>query len=97
MDEFAVEMIARAADGTVSPFHVFVGEPEPGSDGQCADCLVWCTLLNKPTHVRGESLRQAYSLGFDLVRRLVEYSDLTLEHPTGCPFTLPSPPHEFQE
>ncbi len=97
MDEFAVEVGARAADGSLTPFHIFVGEPQTGADGHGADCLVWCTLVDKPARIKGETPRQAYSLAFDFVRRMVEHSGLVLEDKHGRRLLLPSPQHEFEE
>lgn len=97
MDEFAVEATAVAANGERTPFHIFVGVPEPGADGHGADCLVWCPFLDKPARIKGETPRQAYALGFDFIRQLLEYSDMKLEDNRGNRFILPSPPHEFQE
>lgn len=97
MDEFAIEVGARAADGSLIPFQIYVGEPEPGADGHGADCMVWCPLVDKPARIKGETPRQAYSLAFDFIRMMVEYSNLSLEDEQGRPFLLPSPPHEFEE
>jgi len=96
MKEFTVDILAREQDGGVTPFRIYVGAPEP-TDDQGAICLTWCSLIDKPVKVKGASERQAYRLGFDLVRRLVEYSDLVLETPDGSRFPLPSPSHEFEE
>jgi hypothetical protein len=96
MEEFAVEVTAKGADGSLEPFHIYVGAPEVVDD-IVSECLVWCSLLDKPTRIRGGSLAQAYHLGFRFVGQMVGYSDLTLLDADGNPFRLPDPPDGSEE
>lgn len=96
MNEFAVEVTAKGADGSLEPFHIYVGAPE-AVDEIVSGSLAWCSLLDKPRMVKGETLIQAYSLAFRLIARLIEYSDLTLLDANGQPFHLPDPPDGSEE
>lgn len=96
MHEYTVELIAQAPDGPYIPFHVFIGEPEPGKDGHGSDCMVWHSLLTKPARIKGETPRHAYSLAFEFVRLMVGHANLILLDRSGTPFVLPAPPHEFE-
>lgn len=90
MDEFAVEVTARGADGSLEPFHIYVGAPEV-LDALEFESLAWCSLMDKPHKVKGASLAQAYSLAFRFVGLLVGYADLELLDRDGAPFQLPTP------
>lgn len=96
MDEFTVEVTARGADGSLELFHIYVGAPET-IDEIVSGSLAWCSLMDKPHMVKGETLVQAYSLAFRLIARLVEYSGLTLLATDGTPFHLPDPPDGCEE
>lgn len=95
MDEFAVEVTAKGADGSLEPFHIYVGAPE-AVDAVEFESLAWCSLMDKPHKVKGASLAQAYSLAFRLVGNLVEYAELTLLDRDGTPFQLPTPSDGFE-
>lgn len=96
MDEFAIEVVAKGADGSLAPFHIYVGSPQVVDDIE-SECLAWCSLIERPKWIKGASLTQAYALAFQFIQRLVEYADLTLIDAKGMPFVLPLPPDEFGE
>ncbi|BAE52837.1 hypothetical protein [Paramagnetospirillum magneticum] len=96
MDEFAVKVTAKGADGSLAPFHIYVGTPE-AVDDIVSGCLTWCSLLEKPHLVKGETLAQAYSLAYRFIAQMVEYAGLTLFDRDGAPFQLPRPPDGFED
>ncbi len=96
MDEFAVEVTAKGADGSHDPFQIYVGAPEKIDDAM-SESHTWCSLLEKPTRIRGANPAQSYHLAFRFIGRLVEYSGLTLLATDGTPFHLPDPPDGCEE
>ncbi|TAN73370.1 MAG: hypothetical protein EPN20_03210 [Magnetospirillum sp.] len=94
MEEFAVEVTAKGADGSLEPFHIYVGAPEI-LDGVHA-CLWWCTGFEGSHWQGGASPEQAYREAFKTVARVIEHSDMKLLDAEGQPFRLiipyPLPP-----
>ncbi|WP_082914878.1 hypothetical protein [Paramagnetospirillum marisnigri] len=95
MDEYAVEVTAKGADGSLEPFHIYVGAPEI-KDGVHA-CLWWCTGFSGGFWQGGASPEQAYREAFKNVARLIHHDGLTLLTTDGAPFHLPDPPDGCEE
>jgi hypothetical protein len=89
MDEFAVEVTAKGADGSLEPFHIYVGAPEI-QDGVHA-CLWWCTGFEGSHWQGGASPEQAYREAFKTVARIIAHSGVELLDGEGQPFRLTIP------
>ncbi|MBX9633928.1 MAG: hypothetical protein K2X44_03010 [Magnetospirillum sp.] len=96
MEEFSAELVVEGADGSLAPFHIYVGAPET-QDGVQA-CLWWCSLMKEPHWQGGSSPEQAYREAFKTIARLVDSEQLRLRRRDGSPFEFeipfPSPPDE---
>lgn len=55
MVEFAIEVVAKGADGSLVPFHIYVGSPHAVDD---RECLAWCSLTERPKLIKGASLNK---------------------------------------
>lgn len=97
IEEFSIELVVEGADGSLSPFHIYVGAPEV-RDGMHA-CLWWCSLMKEPHWQGGYSPEQAYREAFKTIARLIDGDGLHLERTDGQPFVLeipfPNPPNGF--
>lgn len=95
IEEFSIELVIEGADGSLAPFHIYVGAPEI-REGVNAS-LWWCSLLKKPLWQAGNSPEQAYREAFKNIARFIEGDQLTLRQRDGRPFELeipfPKPPN----
>lgn len=87
MEEYAVEVKLKGADGSLEAFHIYIGAPEI-RDGVHA-CLIWCTSFSHSMWQGGPSPAIAYREAFLTLGGMIE--DVNLRNDDGTPFTLPIP------
>lgn len=87
LDEYAVEVKLRGTNGSLEPFHIYIGSPEI-REGVPA-CLIWCSSLSDTMWQGGPSAEIAYGEAFRTIGRLID--DLDLRNEDGSPFAIPIP------
>lgn len=89
LKEYSIELVVEGADGSLAPFHIYVGAPE-FREGTHAS-LWWCSLMKAPHWQGGNSPEQAYREAFKTISRLIEGEHLQLRQIDGTPFQLDIP------
>ncbi len=85
--EYAVEVKLKGADGSLEPFHIYVGAPEIRESVHA--CLLWCSSFSHSMWQGGPSPEIAYREAFLTLGRMIE--DLDLLNEDSTPFALPIP------
>jgi len=86
---FELEALAKGANGSLSPFHLTISEPEEDQE-DCFFCRINCKFIAKyEKRVFGIDGEQAAELAFDLVGNLLEHKTAIIVDSDGNPLDVP--------